>query len=190
MFYVYEWYVKDTNEIFYVGKGSRKRYKVRKHNKFFNDFIKRFNCDSRIIKTFDDEESAFSYEYERVKELKNVGQCVCNIYDGGFGGTKSSWTEDKRKLYSTRNIMKSEYQRKRMSEKNPMKDSKIATIVGIKHRKAVTVDGKYFDSVKEAARYIGTHDRYLTSCLKNRSGLCKGYRCEYANQQPSQANIE
>ena len=52
MFYVYEWYVVESGEIFYVGKGTRNRYKVRKHNKFFNDFITRYNCDSRIIKEF------------------------------------------------------------------------------------------------------------------------------------------
>ena len=52
MYYVYEWYVIETNEVFYVGKGTRNRYKVKKHNKFFNDFISRQNCDSRIIKTF------------------------------------------------------------------------------------------------------------------------------------------
>ena len=35
MFYVYEWFIKETDEIIYVGKGCRNRYKVRKHNRFF-----------------------------------------------------------------------------------------------------------------------------------------------------------
>ena len=83
MFYVYEWYVVESGEIFYVGKGTRNRYKVRKHNKFFNDFITRYNCDSRIIKEFKTEKEAFEYEYERINELKCIGQCVCNIYKGG-----------------------------------------------------------------------------------------------------------
>ena len=52
MFYVYEWFIKETNEVIYVGKGCGRRYKVTKHNKFFNDMIKRFDCDSRIIKEF------------------------------------------------------------------------------------------------------------------------------------------
>ena len=39
MFYVYEWFVKESGEVFYVGKGTKNRYKVKKHNKFFNDFI-------------------------------------------------------------------------------------------------------------------------------------------------------
>lgn len=31
MFYVYEWYIVDTGEIIYVGKGKGNRYKVRKN---------------------------------------------------------------------------------------------------------------------------------------------------------------
>ena len=87
MYYVYEWFIVDTNEVIYVGKGSNKRYKVRKHNRFFNDMIKKYKCESRIIKRFKNEEDAFNYEYKRINELREIGQCVCNIYDGGFGGT-------------------------------------------------------------------------------------------------------
>lgn len=36
MFYVYEWFIKETNEVIYVGKGKGKRYKVRKHNRLFD----------------------------------------------------------------------------------------------------------------------------------------------------------
>ena len=50
MFYVYEWFIKETNEIIYVGKGCRNRYKCLQHNRIFKEFIKRFNCESRIIK--------------------------------------------------------------------------------------------------------------------------------------------
>lgn len=189
MFYVYEWYIENNNEIFYVGKGSKNRYKVRKHNKFFNDFIKRFKCNSRIIKTFENEEDAFRYEFERITELKTIGQCVCNIHDGGLGGTVDSWTEEKRERYSKYNVMKSKKQRKRMSINNPMKNKEVAINVGKKHRKAVFVNGIFFDSIKAGANYIGTSDIYLTHCLRHRNGICFNLKCEYANQQPSQENI-
>ena len=190
MFYVYEWYIKDTNEIIYVGKGSKNRYKVKKHNKMFNEFISRYECDSRIVKTFEKEEDAFHYEYTHVAELKSIGQCVCNIYNGGFGGETKSWTPEKRHKYSEYNVMKSKKQRERMSNYNPMKNKETAKRVGIKHRKAVIVDGKYFDSVKSAADYIGTWDIYVTKCIRDKQGMCKGHKCEYANQQPSQTNTD
>ena len=40
-FYVYEWYIVDTNEVIYVGKGTGNRYKQTNRNKMFNDFIAR-----------------------------------------------------------------------------------------------------------------------------------------------------
>ena len=124
-FYVYEWFIVETNEIFYVGKGCRNRYKVKKHNSVFNYILKHNNCESRIIKFFDEEKDAFEYEYLRVKELKQKGQCKANIYQVGLGGT-INWRDEKNKeKYSKYNIMKSEDQRKRMSESNPMKNIEV-----------------------------------------------------------------
>lgn len=190
MFYVYEWFIKDTNEVIYVGKGSNNRYKVRKHNLMFNEFLKRFNCDSRIVKYYDDEESAFQGESDRIAELKAIGQCVCNINTGGRGGLSETWTPERRRKHSKNNIMKSQEQRDRMSKQNPMKNPEVAMRVGKKHRKAVIVDGHYFDSVTSAAEYIGTWDVYLTKCIRDKNGLCKGHKCEYANQQPSRENTD
>ena len=96
MFYVYEWFIVSTGEIIYVGKGHKKRYKVRKHNRLFNEMIKRFECDSRIIKEFEDEREAFLYEDIRIAELKKKGQCVCNINRGGTGGDTEWWNEKRR----------------------------------------------------------------------------------------------
>lgn len=157
MFYVYEWFNLDTDEIFYVGKGTGRRYKVRKHNKFFNDYIKRNNCSSRIIKTFEKEQDAFSYEYVRVNELKEAGQCACNIYDGGFGGTTEWWTESLREKYSEKNVMKSKLQRERMSSNNPMKDKKTAMIVGAAHKRKVCVGDKVYGGLVEVADYYGVN---------------------------------
>lgn len=155
-YYVYEWYIKETGEVIYVGKGTRNRYKVRKHNKFFTEMLKRFECDSRIIKSFDTEQDAFSYEYKRIEELKTKGQCVCNIYQGGFGGSTSDWTERKRLWYSEHNTMKSEAQRKRMSEKNPMKNPETAKKVGLSKRKAVVIGNDEYESVTLAAKARNT----------------------------------
>lgn len=190
MFYVYEWFIKDTGEVIYVGKGSKNRYKVRKHNLMFNEFIKRFDCDSRIVKYCEDEQSAFQEESDRIAELKAIGQCVCNINTGGKGGLSETWTPEKMRKYSENNVMKSQEQRDRMSKQNPMKNPEVAMKVGKRHKKAVVVDGKYFDSVTSAAEYIGTWDVYLSKCIRYKKGLCKGHRCEYANRQPSRGNTD
>lgn len=189
MFYVYEWYIKDTDEVIYVGKGCRNRFKVRKHNCFFNDMIKRFDCDSRIIKYFENEEDAFAYEYDRVKELQSIGQCKCNIYKGGFGGEAKVWTAEKRELYSRNNVMYSKEQRDRMSKQNPMKNPTIAEKVNSQKRKSVIVDGIKYGSIKDGANAIGVSLSALAYALKD-GRKCKGHECKYDNQQPSHENTD
>ena len=189
MFYVYEWYIVSTNEVIYVGKGCRNRYKVRKHNQFFNDMITRFECDSRIIKYFEKEEDAFAYEYDRVKELQSIGQCKCNIYKGGFGGETKTWTAEKRAIYSEKNGMHSTEQRQRMSKNNPMKNPEIAEKVNSRKRKPVIIDGIKYCSVKAGAEAIGVDISSLIYALKD-GRKCKGHECKYDNQQPSHENTD
>ena len=166
MYYVYEWFVKTTGEIFYVGKGTRNRYKVKKHNKFFNYFIKKYDCESRIIKTFENEQDAFAYEFERVNELKLLGQCVCNIYQGGAGGTTSWWTDEMRDYYSKNNVMKSENQRKRMSRNNPMKNKNVAKKVNKKNKRKVCIGDKVYEGLIDIAREYGVGDTAIQYWLK------------------------
>ena len=178
MFYVYEWFIIDTQEVIYVGKGTGLRYKVRKHNKFFNEFIRRFNCDSRIIKEFENEEDAFAFEFDRINELKKIGQCICNIRDGGFGGETNWWTEKLRDSYSKNNVMKSTAQRKRMSENNPMKNKDISEKVNSKKRIAVIVDGVEFPSVKSVMEHYSVSASTVNNwCIKGVSP--DGKKCYY-----------
>ena len=62
MFYVYEWYNVDTDEVFYVGKGTGNRYKqTSKRNKKFQQYYENHECAVRIVKYFELEEDAFNY---------------------------------------------------------------------------------------------------------------------------------
>lgn len=186
MFYVYEWYIQNTGEVIYVGKGSKKRYLCKQHNKFFKEMIKRFNCKSRIIKYFEKEQDAFNYEYDRINQLKKEKQCICNIYDGGFGGETQSWTDEKRKHYSQYNVMKSEKQRKRMSKENPMKNPEIAKRVGIKHRKPFYIEDKLYNTLEEASIEYNVTIQTVKSWL-NKGHNSKNEIVKYKqdNQQPS-----
>ena len=109
MFYVYEWYNVNTEEIFYVGKGCGNRYKqVSKRNQKFKDYYENNECAVRIIKSFETEEEAFNFEHIRIIELKAQSQCFCNIDDGGSGGVSFVWNEEMREYKSQYNPMKRE----------------------------------------------------------------------------------
>lgn len=166
MFYVYKWYIIDTKEVIYIGKGTRNRYKNKKRNKLFNEMIKRFDCKSEIIKYFDNEKDAFQYEHELICEYKNKGECCCNLDNGGTGGVNFIWTPEMKHYYSVNNIMKSENQRKRMSENNPMKNKEIAKKVGEKHKKPFYINDVLFDSIKNAAKKYNVGETTISYWLK------------------------
>lgn len=244
MFYVYEWFNMETKEVFYVGKGKGKRYKaLNGRSKRFMNYINHNECQSIIIKQFINENEAFNYEKERIIELKKIGQCSCNIHQGGFGGVEYIWDNERRKKYSTHNIMKSEIQKKRMKESNPMYDKDISKCVAKKKSKpciingvryeslidagkklnrfptqiglwckrgydnlkqpcryvgdeqkdivykitnsrAVIVDGKIFDSVRSASKYLEVCPETIIRSIKKNKSI-KGHKCEYDNQHPS-----
>ena len=175
MYYVYEWYVKTTGEIIYVGKGSKKRYLSKQHNYLFKELTKRFECESRIIKKFEKEEDAYLYEFERINELKEINQCVCNIMQGGYGGGNSykhnckRWTAEERLKYSKNNVMKDEKQRERMKNNNPMKNKVYALKNGIKHRKPFVIGNKEYQTLEEASKEY----KVTIQCIKYY--LKKGY---------------
>lgn len=182
MFYVYEWFIVETGEIIYVGKGTRNRYKVRKHNKFFNEMIRRNNCDSRIVKKFENEKDAFEFEYIRVRELHESGQCICNIHDGGSGGSTEWWTDELRKQYSEKNVMKSSAQRERMKVNNPMKNSNIAEKANSQKRRPVIIGSNEYESVKAACDALGvTYDSIALWCKKGRNA--KGEYCRFKDSE-------
>ena len=111
MYYVYEFFIVETNEIIYVGKGKGKRYRVvSQRNSLLTYILKHYKCDSRIVKTFQNEKDAYMFEYEYINTLKEKGLCICNIYCGGAGGSGEYWTDELREEYSINNVMKDENQ--------------------------------------------------------------------------------
>ena len=182
MYYVYEWFIVETGEIIYVGKGTNRRYKVRKHNRFFDEMIKRFRCESRIVKEFETEKEAFDYEYVRVNELKRKGECVCNINKGGTGGSTEWWTIDRRQEYSEKNVMKSAKQRERMSENNPMKNREVSQNVSNQKKRPVVIGDKEYESVKDACESLGVYyDTIKLWCKKGANS--KGEPCRFKDSE-------
>ena len=155
MFYVYEWYNVNTEEIFYVGKGCGNRYKqVSKRNRVFKNYYENNECAVRIIKYFELEEEAFNFEKERIFQLKKEGYCSCNLDNGGTGGVNFIWTPEMREYKSLYNPMKSKEQRERMSKNNPMHNKEIAKKVGLKNSKIVCYNNKEY-TAKELAEETG-----------------------------------
>lgn len=100
-YYVYAWYIKDTKEIFYIGKGTNYRYKTRKReNKAFMDTLERYECESIILKDNLNEKEAFKLEIALIKYFRIHSDKLVNVADGGenppkvTGARSSEWKEN------------------------------------------------------------------------------------------------
>ena len=83
-YYVYLWKIKDTGEVFYVGKGTGNRYKTRKReNSFFMKMLNSHDCEPIIYKDNLTEEEAFELEKETIAYYRTTGCRLTNVLDGG-----------------------------------------------------------------------------------------------------------
>lgn len=174
MFYVYAWYNVETKFIFYVGKGCGNRYRqVRNRNELFQKYYKSHKCSVKIIKRFVNEQDAFKYEERHIKRLKRIGQCICNLDNGGRGGVNFIWTEEMRRYKSEYNPMKDSNQRKRMSRNNPMKNPEVSKRVADKNRKRPIINNVLYDSLEDASENYGVHPVTISKWCK------RGYDTEF-----------
>lgn len=86
-YYVYEYYIVPTKEIFYVGKGTGDRYKtVKGRNKYFTDMFNSHKCAVRIFSKNLTEEEAYQIEYLRIQFLRKYTPFrLTNQTEGGDG---------------------------------------------------------------------------------------------------------
>ena len=85
-FYVYEFYILETNHVFYVGKGRGNRInEISNRNKYFKNTYKKYKCGKRKIATSLTNQEALDLEAKLINEYKSKGECECNLtygYDG------------------------------------------------------------------------------------------------------------
>ena len=83
-YYVYAWYYKNTGKVFYIGKGTKYRYRSRKRdNDKLVDIINHYECESKILKNYLSEKEAFEYEKEMIQTYRANGHPLINIQSGG-----------------------------------------------------------------------------------------------------------
>lgn len=85
-FYIYEWFIVDTLEVFYVGKGTgNRRFETHNRNKYFNNVYNKYKCAVRIVEQGLTNEEACELEKDRIAEMWAKGLAKCNINSGGEG---------------------------------------------------------------------------------------------------------
>jgi hypothetical protein len=120
-YYIYQHRKADTNEIFYVGKGSKNRLNntICRSN-FWKNIVKKHGFTAEIL--FDNltEELAYLAEQEVIDRYKWLGIRLCNLSAGGMGGTgvvKSKETIEKLRKANIGKKLSDEH-KKKISESN------------------------------------------------------------------------
>lgn len=98
-YYVYEWFIKSTSEVFYVGKGSGNRMShLSNRTVEFKSFLSTHDCDVRILYSNLEEDEAYEKEREVIEWYRNnTSYSLLNKTNGGNKGFLQC-TETKQKI--------------------------------------------------------------------------------------------
>lgn len=89
-YYVYEYYIQNTNDVFYVGKGTKNRAWKDVRNAACEQIKNEYDWDIRIVKDNLTEESALELEKELIVKYREKGDILTNILPGGIKPTDSN----------------------------------------------------------------------------------------------------
>ena len=109
-FYIYQHLKADTNEIFYVGKGNKKRAYSHNRGEYWKRVVAKHGLIVQIIHQDLDEDTAFKLEIETIQIYRSQGIKLVNMTDGGEGTSGRITTDESRLNYS----------KSRLGDKNPM----------------------------------------------------------------------
>ena len=145
MFYVYEHTRPDTNQVSYVGKGSKNRaYNKFRNNPFWKNVVnKAGGFEVKFVVANLDEELALLVEQERIDQLKKLGIKLTNLTDGGGGAAGLKHTDKAKKGMSENCCMK--------------RPEVVAKISGANSLLAKTVEfeGVIYKTIIDLAKHLG-----------------------------------
>ncbi|PFL36331.1 hypothetical protein [Bacillus cereus] len=98
-YYVYEWFITSTNEVFYVGKGRSKRYKDKNRDEIFKNIQEQLSIDTRIVYSNLSEEESLDKESELAIQRFFEGNTLINRITP-FSIPNIYWLVEKRLGYS------------------------------------------------------------------------------------------
>lgn len=123
MFYVYIHKRLSDKQVFYVGKGTKRRVKDKlNRNRHWKHVVNKHGFYAVTLKKFENEGDAFEYEKKVIALFKHQGVSLTNIESGGLGGTKgrdmAACMEAARKANKGKPRVHSEETKRKISKSN------------------------------------------------------------------------
>lgn len=164
MFYVYQHKNPNTKEVFYVGKGIKKRaFSLHNRNRYWQSKVSAYGgFDVEFVVKDIDEELAFFVEKEAIDLYRRLGCKLANVTDGGDGiaGFKHS-EETKQKI-----AMKATGRAGKFTSNHVTEKMRQAVIESNKRRQPT-------EAMKTRKAFLGKnhseeHKAYMSEKMKNR----------------------
>ena len=85
-YYLYYHYTLDTNELFYIGKGTGNRaWSCRRRNKWWNNKVTKHGFRVEIVQDHISEQEAIMLEIDMIALNRKIGKNLVNLTNGGEG---------------------------------------------------------------------------------------------------------
>lgn len=191
-FYTYAHYTKDTNQLFYIGKGSftkqgnfkRAFSKTGRNDYWKNKTNKYGGFTVQILSIWNTEQEAFEHEQFLIACFK--GQLV-NLTEGGEGcsGRLQSEEEKQKRANSLRGLKRSPEILKKMSEAQKKNKAALASLEKAKEKqkkKVICISTKIvYNSLAEASRETGINIQNISKVCLGQRKHTKGLKWEFFN---------
>jgi hypothetical protein len=188
-FYTYAHYTKDTNEIFYIGKGSVNKQTVYRRalakngrNCYWNNKVKKHGgYKVEILAHWETEEEAFDHEKLLISCFKNL----TNLTTGGDGcsGRVQSQEEKNKRAESLRGKKRTEKALENMSKAQKRNKVALDTLKQEREKtkkKVLCIDtGQVFNSLSEAGLVTSIPFQNISKACLGKRPSAGGYRWEY-----------
>lgn len=86
-YYVYTHAMADTGELFYIGKGSRKRAWSHARGAWWKRVVRKHGLRVQVVQYFETESEAFFFERQMIAVCRVRGEDLINCTDGGEGAS-------------------------------------------------------------------------------------------------------
>jgi hypothetical protein len=200
----------DTKEVFYIGKGSKRRPKDKSNrNRHWHHIVKKHGYTVTVLAAWDKEEDALDHEKSLISIFKDMGKDLANYVDGGKGCSGMIHTDEAKKKMSiarkgnqytlgykhgeeARNNMRlgqlgrkhSEETKKKMSLRHSGENNSMWGKPNIGARKVVVclTTGVEYPSLTQAALETGAPSAKITLVCQGKRKTTKGLRFAYKEQ--------
>lgn len=194
MFYTYAHYTADTNEIFYIGKGTGKRFNQKANrNRWWHNKVNKHGFTSKILAHWKTEKEALDHEEFFIKCFRDLGKKLVNLAVGGRCNSGWQHSDETRAQMSKvhKGRPRSDYERKRLSEslkgltksqqhKDALSKAKTGSKVPLTWKPVFCItNNTLYSSLTEAAEKTGRDPSHIVKCCKGKIKQIKGMEFKY-----------